>query len=65
VAKVGDTVRVTNNDGVAHSVTADDGSFDTGLFSDGTRTIHLTKAGTFTYKCTLHPNMTGTIQVNP
>jgi plastocyanin len=63
-AKVGDTITVTNGDGTNHSLTADDGSFDTGKFSGGSKTITLTKAGTFTYHCQVHNYMTGTIQVS-
>ena len=62
-AKVGTTVTVTNADGTNHTVTADDKSFDTGVFSTGTRTIHLTTAGTFKIHCEIHNFMTGVIQV--
>ncbi len=63
-AKVGDTITVTNQDGTDHSLTATDGSFDTGVFSSGSKTITLTKAGTFTYHCKIHNFMTGTITVS-
>jgi plastocyanin len=62
-AKVGDTITVTNQDGTDHSLTATDGSFNTGVFSSGSKTITLTKAGTFTYHCMIHNFMTGTITV--
>lgn len=63
-AKVGDTVTVTNLDGTNHTVTAIDGSFDTGPFSGGSKTFRLTKAGTFNFHCNIHNFMTGVIQVS-
>lgn len=62
--KVGDTVTWTNQDSMGHSATADDGSFDTGVIAQGaTGTTTFTKAGTFTYHCSVHPSMKGTIVV--
>jgi predicted lipoprotein with Yx(FWY)xxD motif/plastocyanin len=61
---VGASVTWTNNDSVAHTVTADDGSFDSGNLDSGkTFSFTFTKAGTYTYHCAIHPNMTGTIVV--
>ena len=60
----GDTVTWTNRDGVGHSATADDGSFDTGIFNRGeTASQQFDEAGTFAYHCTPHPNMTATVVV--
>ena len=60
----GDTVTWTNEGPTAHSATAPDGSFDTGVFSaGGSRSETFDEAGTFSYFCTPHPNMTGTIVV--
>jgi plastocyanin len=62
--RVGDTVRWTNRDSVAHTATAQNGSFDTGLLSDGeSGSIRFTSAGTYRYQCTPHPDMTGTVVV--
>jgi plastocyanin len=62
--KVGDTVTWTNKDIAGHSATADDGSFDTGVLSQGeSGSFTFTKAGTFGYFCTPHPNIKGTIIV--
>lgn len=62
--KVGSTVTWTNSDSIGHTVTSDDGSFDTGVFRQGeSKTITFAKAGTFTYHCSVHPNMTGTVIV--
>lgn len=60
-AKAGDSITVTNADGTDHSVTADDGSFDTDAFSSGSKTIKVSKAGTFTFHCKIHNFMTGEI----
>jgi plastocyanin len=60
----GDTVRWTNDDDDAHTVTATDGSFDSkGIDSNGSWTYTFTKAGTYKYFCELHPFMKGTIIV--
>jgi LPXTG-motif cell wall-anchored protein len=62
---VGDTVAWRNNDDVAHSATAEDGSFDTGTFGNGrSRSETFDTAGTFQYICTPHPFMKGTVEVN-
>jgi LPXTG-motif cell wall-anchored protein len=62
---VGDTV-TWNNDGAAdHSATADDGSFDTGVFGGGqSRSETFTTAGTIPYYCTVHGQaQSGTVRV--
>lgn len=56
--KVGDTVTVQNKDSAEHTVTASDGSFDTGRFASGTKTFTVTKAGRFEFSCIVHPYMT-------
>jgi plastocyanin len=63
-AKVGDTITVTNQDGTDHSLTATDGSFDTGVFSSGSKTFTVSKAGTFAFHCKIHNFMTGTLTVS-
>lgn len=64
--RVGTVVTFSNKDPVAHSVTADDKSFDTGLLEPNqSREIRFTKAGTFKYHCGPHPSMTATIVVTP
>jgi len=61
---VGTTVTWTNNDSTTHTVTADDGSFDSGNLDSGKSfTFTFKKAGTFTYHCSIHPNMKATIVV--
>jgi plastocyanin len=64
MAKVGATVAVHNADSTAHTITADDKSFDTGnIEASGQKTITVAKAGTFAYHCNIHNYMTGVIQV--
>ena len=61
---VGSTVTWTNNDTTGHTVTADDGSFDSGTVAPGATFSHtFDTAGTFTYHCNIHPSMTATITV--
>ena len=60
----GTTVEWTNNDPLSHSVTADDGSFASGLIGSGHKWRHtFTTPGTYTYHCTPHPFMKGTVIV--
>ena len=61
-AKAG-SVTVENEDGTDHSVTADDGAFDTGKFDSGTKQLDVTKPGTYSYHCAVHSFMTGTLVV--
>ena len=61
---VGTTVTWTNADSAAHTATADDGSFDSKSIAAGsTFSQTFDTAGTFAYHCSIHPNMTGTIEV--
>ena len=58
----GETVDFKNEDIVAHTVTADDGSFDSGLIQPGSSwKMTVQKAGTLAYHCTPHPNMKATL----
>jgi plastocyanin len=62
--KTGAMVTVENTDTTAHTVTADDMSFDTGPIEPGkTATITVSKAGTVKFHCDIHNYMTGSIQV--
>lgn len=61
---VGETVTWTNRGPSAHTATATDKSFDTGLLSKGKSASHrFTVAGTFSYYCKPHPFMKGKVQV--
>jgi plastocyanin/uncharacterized membrane protein len=56
--RAGETVEFKNEDIFAHTVTADDGSFDSGLIQPGsTWKMTMPKAGTVGYHCRPHPNM--------
>lgn len=62
--KVGDTIKVTNNDSATHTLTATDKSVDTKNLDEGaSATITLAKAGTVEYLCEIHDYMKGTIEV--
>jgi plastocyanin len=53
-----------NEDSVAHTATADDGSFDTGEIEEGKLESETFKQpGTYAYHCEIHPQMHGTIEV--
>jgi len=62
---VGETVAWTNSDGVNHTATADDGSFDSGSIAPGATSAGVTfnTAGTFAYHCRIHASMHGTVVV--
>ena len=61
---VGTTVTWTNNDSAPHTVTADDGAFDSGeIAQGGTFSFTFDTAGTYTYFCEIHPDMTGSVVV--
>jgi plastocyanin len=62
--KVGDSVKWTNSDGATHTVTADDGAFDSGNLAGGKSfSFTFDEAGTFAYHCNIHQSMTGTVVV--
>ncbi|HEX2851015.1 MAG TPA: cupredoxin domain-containing protein [Acidimicrobiales bacterium] len=62
--KAGATVKVVNQDGTAHTVTADDGSFDVRVDGNGTGSFTApSKPGTYPFHCSIHPSMHGTLTV--
>ncbi len=62
--KTGGTVTWTNNDGMPHTVTANDGSFGSAQLGAGGTFAHtFDNPGTFSYYCMLHPTMRGTVVV--
>ena len=64
VIGVNSTVTWINNDDVPHTVTANDGSFDSGNLDAGQGWTHTFSApGTYAYYCSYHPWMKGTIVV--
>jgi plastocyanin len=53
-----------NRDSAPHTATADDGSFDTGTIEEGKlKSETFKEPGTFTYICSIHPDMHGTVEV--
>ncbi|HUP01516.1 MAG TPA: cupredoxin family copper-binding protein [Gemmatimonadota bacterium] len=62
----GETVRWVNDDGVAHTVTADEGSFDSGLIQPGEGYSRRFEApGRYPYHCVPHPFMKAVVVVEP
>src|SRR3954454_10968484 len=61
---VGSTVTWTNTGQRPHTITAEDGSFDSGRLDPGEQFSHtFTEPGTYSYHCGFHPEMIGTITV--
>lgn len=57
-----DTVTWVWNDGaIDHDVAGDD--FQSEIMSEGSFSLTFDEPGTYDYACTLHPNMTGAIEV--
>src|SRR5215217_1425748 len=60
----GSTITWTNNGAVPHTVTADDGSFDSERLNPGdSYTVAFGGQGTVTYHCEIHPEMRGSVTV--
>jgi len=65
IMRVGQVVNWHNLDSIEHTATLD-GVFDSGriaAFSAHDNAVTMSKTGTFTYHCTIHPGMVGTIIV--
>jgi plastocyanin len=62
---VGATVTWQNTTDATHTVTSDSGTeLDSGSVTDGKTFSHtFSTAGTFSYHCSIHPYMTGTVTV--
>lgn len=61
---VGTTVRWTNRDDIPHTVVSEDKAFKSkALDTEDQFTYTFTKAGTYSYFCSLHPKMTGKVVV--
>ena len=63
--RVGQTIAWRNADSIAHTATRDGGGFNTGTLAAGATSAAtmMSTAGTFTYHCTIHPGMVGTLTV--
>ncbi len=61
---VGATVTWTNRDDIPHTVVSTDGVFKSKVRdTDEKFSYTFTKAGTYSYFCSVHPKMTGTVVV--
>ena len=61
----GSSVTWMNNDTITHTSTSDNGMWNSGgIAPGGSFTTTFATAGTFTYHCSLHPNMVGTVTVH-
>lgn len=62
---VGATVTWTNDQsGVAHTTTSDDAVWNSGSLNTGDEfSFTFDEAGTFSYVCSIHPNMTASVTV--
>ena len=66
VVTAGTPITVSNADGTVHTLTADNGSFDTGDLAGGGRgSVTIAAPGRYAYHCAIHNYMTGTIEVQP
>jgi plastocyanin len=64
VIGINNTVTWKNGDSTMHTVTADNGAFNSGLLNPGSSfSFTFTKSGTYSYHCQIHPFMTGKIIV--
>lgn len=63
--KAGTQVTWTNGGPSNHTVTANDGSFDSGTIQrNGNFAFTFSQAGSFDYHCSIHPTMLGTVRVS-
>ena len=61
---VGAVVTFVNNDVAVHDARADNGRFATPLIQPGgSAAVTLSTAGSIVYRCSIHPGMVGTINV--
>jgi plastocyanin len=61
---VGTTVTWTNGDSIAHTSTSNAPGWNSGTIPAGGRfSFEFQSAGTFPYRCTIHPGMVGTVTV--
>jgi len=64
-ATAGQNITIADGDDEPHTVTADDGSFDSGSFDSAAPGTLLApkKPGVYTVHCTIHPSMHGRLTV--
>jgi plastocyanin len=63
--RVGQTIGWMNADTITHTATQDGNLFNTGSVTAGARSspVKMNTAGTFSYHCSIHQSMVGTITV--
>jgi plastocyanin len=60
----GTTVTWTNTDSIPHTSTSDAKGWDSGIVGPGQQySVSLQTPGTYSYHCTIHPGMVGTVVV--
>ena len=63
--KAGTTITWTNKDAVTHNETSNPALFSSGsMATDATYSFTFQNVGTYSYTCTIHPSMKGTVVVN-
>lgn len=60
---LGDTLEWVNDDFIDHTATAQNGDWDVFIGTGKTSRLTPAHAGTSSYFCQFHPNMTGTVHV--
>ena len=69
VVSVGTTITWVNRDSASHTSTATAGSslrWNSPLLKTGeSYAVTFNEPGTYPYRCSIHPRMTGTVTVNP
>jgi plastocyanin len=62
--KAGTQITWTNGDDIPHTVVSDDHTFKSKVLGTGEKfTFTAAKPGTYSYSCSIHPNMTGKVVV--
>jgi plastocyanin len=61
---VGTSVTWVNHDQASHTITSDDGKFDSGTMKNGAEfNFTFFQPGTYSYHCNIHPSMNGMVTV--
>jgi plastocyanin len=63
IARGTTTISITNADSVDHTFTLDDGSVDEPISAGGSVDVEVSLQGSIGFHCSIHPQMTGTLQV--
>lgn len=66
IVRPGEAIQVANEDGVPHTLTATDGSFDTGVIGGAASGSFFAPGadGVVEFICTIHPSMSGELTVS-